>query len=187
MKKRHDYLTLSLVFVLFIIIVREFYLDFVDRNSVSLDDILAFLLLIFGVRLIFTRLKTGQYIVLFLILLSLGGLITGFIILDDSHYSSGRSSVQIGTLLSFNPFAFLLLIFYCLINREGLKNTFRGSENERGEAVQKKIHFYYNMFNSVTKNEFDEAFRKLDEYPEEAKVALNRIRNEHESKRLDVD
>ncbi|MCR8560964.1 hypothetical protein KXD93_25120 [Mucilaginibacter sp. BJC16-A38] len=184
MGRSYYYFTFSLVLVLFIITVRIIYLDFSENNSIALDDILAVLLLIFGIRLIVTGYRTGEYIILALILLSVLDLIKWHINLNESYYIS-RSYFKISGL-RFNVFAFLLLVFYCLINRAGLKYAvnylLHGSAEEQRSDRDKKINFYYDKFNNCTQKELEDAFGMLKDYPVEAQIALYKIKEEKEAK-----
>jgi hypothetical protein len=99
--------------------------------------------------------------------------------IGDSEYSS--STVFHMGSLSFDPLAFLLLLFYCLINRRNILKLFFASEVEQTDKSNKQIDFYYSKFNSYTHDELNDIFKMFKDYPPEAQLALRRI---HEEKNL---
>src|SRR3569833_243418 len=115
MAERSNFFSISLVAVLFIIMARVFYLIFTEKFTIGAEDVVGILLLGFGIRLFFTKAVNGEFVLLILIILTLGDLLQVNIRIADEGYTT-NSYVSIGSL-SFHPYTYLLLIFYCLIYR----------------------------------------------------------------------
>lgn len=81
-----------------------------------------------------------------------------------------------------NVLGFILLIIYVTINRKmvGLicRNIFIGSEKEQEIKKNKNISFYYEKFKKCEAGELNVIFNSFGDYPVEAQIALNKIKDE---------
>ncbi|MEO6979217.1 MAG: hypothetical protein ABI113_12585 [Mucilaginibacter sp.] len=178
--KKFNYFTASIIVILFIIMTRIFYIVVAEKYTISAEDIIGVALLAFGIRLLVTQSVAGEYVILILVLLLLGNTLNIDISFADGGYSS-RSYVSFGRL-TFNPFAFLLLVLYFLINRFSIRSHIKylmhGSESEQKEKGEKLLVFYYEKFENFTNDELDSALGMFKDFPLEAQQALQRIKKE---------
>lgn len=167
--------------LLFVLVSWVLFIDFFINYTISLDDILALILLTFAIRLVLTQSVKGQYVVLGILIVSLINILQFNIIIRKESYTTTHNSATVGAL-SFNAFAFLLIIFYCFVNWRGLKAgvkvLLRGSESEQSEKREKLLVFYYDKFKGFTEDELRTAFGMFKDYPLEARQALQQIKNE---------
>jgi hypothetical protein len=180
-KGRNSYASILATILLFILVGRVLFIDLTENFTVSIDDILALILLIFSMRLLVTQSAKGQYIVLGVLIISLINILQFNIVIGEERHTTTHTALSIGAL-SFNAFTFLLLIFYCVINWKGVKTAIkvllRGSESEQKEKREKLLVFYYDKFKNCTEDELLVAFGMFKNYPLEAQEALNKIKSE---------
>jgi hypothetical protein len=179
-KGNNSYSSILATILLFILVGRVLFIDITENFAISIDDILAVILLVFSMRLLVTQSTKGQYIVLGVLMISLINILQFNIIIGGESHTT-HTTLNIGAL-SFNAFTFLLLIFYCIINWKGVKVAikvlFHGSESEQKEKREKLLVFYYDKFKNCTEDELSRAFGMFKEYPLEAQEALNKIKSE---------
>jgi hypothetical protein len=183
MRRSINYFDLSVLITISLVLASIFYLDVKGVSYYTINDLLAILVWLFCLEKTFWNVSFGQYLLLGLLILSLANVITYEYTIDNTTYSS-RSSMNLGAL-SFNPFAFVLLIFYTLINKGNLKvlinKLIYGSEEEKKEKVTKMTNFYYDKFVSLEPDELNKVFKDFKDYPEEAQIALKKINGERET------
>jgi len=179
-KGKNNYASILATLLLFILVGRLLVIDIIENSAISIDDILAVMLLVFSMQLLITQSAKGQYIVLGVLIISLINILQFNIIIGEESHTT-HTTLNIGAL-SFNAFTFLLLIFYCVINwkgvKVGIKVLFHGSESEQKEKREKLFIFYYDKFKNYTEDELSRAFGMFKEYPLEAQEALNKIKKE---------
>jgi len=171
MKKSKSYLDIVLLIVLSLLVIAVIYWDFSDHLSVSINDFILIGLVIFTIRITFYKSAKGQWILVLLILATLPGVLT--INYNFNGYSS-RTVAHVGGL-NFNPLSFFLLLLFLGIDRRNVITLFYGSQEERNVKSEKLKQFYYDKFKKCTDNEFDDALLMFDDYPEEARSALNKL------------
>src|SRR5882757_7620165 len=108
--KKLNYFDVALVVMILLLMGFVFYPAFSELFILSFNDILLVALFIFALRLTFFKSTKGEYLLLGLIVLALPGFLILNYTLNGSTYSS-RSTAHLGNL-TFDPYSFLLLIFY---------------------------------------------------------------------------
>jgi hypothetical protein len=98
------------------------------------------------------------------------------------HYLYKENDVIVFSF-GLNPLFLLILIVYCVINRNLLRRLYYGSDKERIEKINAGVDFYYNKFNSYDSEELHSVFKSYKDYPNEAQLALKKI---HQEKGLDL-
>jgi hypothetical protein len=176
MKRKYNHFDIGLFITLLLIVVGVFYKDIDGTFFYTVNDFLDVILLIFSLRVIFGKPGVERYLVIVILFVCLFNLLTFTYKVDGGEYSS-RSWIGFGSV-SFNPFTFLLLIFYGFIDRKFLTDIFYGSKEEQADKRNKLINFYYNKFINLTAEELDKIFKDFELYPVEAKIALKRIKEE---------
>jgi len=179
-KQRDSYASIGATLALFILVARILFIDFTERYAISVDDILAVALLIFGIRLLLTQSPAGQYIILAAILLSLANILQFNIIIGNESHTTHTTISLNG--LSFNAFSGLLLVFYFFINWKAVKVDVkllaRGSESEQKKEREKLLEFYSDKFKNCSEDELKSALKMFKDYPLEAQQALEKIKKE---------
>ncbi len=157
-----------------------FYFDFKKDIGfiLSINEISAILLLLFSIRIVFLNSSKGQFLLLSMLFFTLFNLISVNYTVDNIEYSSSVTA-HIGKL-SFNPIAFIFIIYFCIINRNSLLTSFFGDEKERDDKRNKLMQFYYDKFKNCTLEELEKFFEMFDDYPQEAQLALRKIHREKE-------
>jgi hypothetical protein len=83
--------------------------------------------------------------------------------------------------LSVNPVGFLLFLIYSIINRgffrSLIKDLLNGTAEEQALEAKKAVSFYFEKFKDYNEEEFNKVVGNLNEYPEEAQIAIKRIIN----------
>jgi hypothetical protein len=126
------------------------------------------------------KLRIVQYILFFVLVIFLFNAIRfSYTVVEGSvsrtyHYSQFNGVI--------NPIVFVILIVYSVVNIDALNHLYqiiiKGSETEQKDTENKKIEFYYNQFNSCSDEELTNIFKIYNDYPNEAKAALKRIKSE---------
>ncbi|WP_429263586.1 hypothetical protein [Mucilaginibacter sp. 3215] len=149
----------------------------------TINNYLAFLLYAIMVGLKFYSPIKGKYGVLILLGLSLVDIINFSAVVINAkiyHLDSGWSVNGLG----FNIIAFILLIVYYFFNTDFvlyiLRSLFVGSDKELADKKEKLVNFYYNKFREENNENFDSIFKNIETYPDEAQVALKKIKIERE-------
>jgi hypothetical protein len=123
----------------------------------------------------------GVFILLFLAITGLINFSVVTVNADNYHSDSGILYSGLG----FNIFFVVPLLVYCYINRNIVarlvKTILKGSEQERLAKKNKLIDFYYNKFSDCDKTELDGLMVRFKDYPYEAQVALDRVRDERDN------
>jgi len=171
MKAKIDYAFLSLLGTLLIISVITASTSEYILNVTNYLGIIAWSLVLV-IRIIKPRL--GRYFVACLILLTTLNFISFELIKTSTSIGFGSFSTP-----SVNPGALLLLFVYYLINQESINNkikhTFNGSAEEQEIKHHKMVSFYTDKFKDLDKTEFDEIFKNINTYPDEAQIALKQL------------
>jgi hypothetical protein len=76
-----------------------------------------------------------------------------------------------------NPILCLLTLVYALINLESIKRLFRGSDEAIMAERQRKVRHYKVVFGKYSREELQKIKANKEEYPEEARIALDEIGN----------
>ncbi|MBW4890412.1 hypothetical protein KXQ82_11815 [Mucilaginibacter sp. HMF5004] len=176
MKKIYNKLDSTLLVLLSLLMVVMFYYDISDLAFLTVNDLLIVLLFIFSVRLVFFRSTFGQYLLFFLIVFAIAGVVTFTYTIGNATYSS-HSSFHAGSI-SFDPLSFLLLLLFMVINRRSIFDLIYGSDGERKDKKEKLEKFYYDRFKKLTPNEFNDTVLMFEDYPDEAKAAINKLKGE---------
>ncbi len=157
------------LFTLYQVLFQEYFL--------TLNNYAAFLFLIVAIILKIKKEDRFKSAVL-LLLLSAS---FNFINFSTVTYSAtvGYKAKEIDySLPSINILFFLLLIFYCCINISYVRSIFTGTDDEKELKRQKMIEFYYTKFSGIDLDGFNSALNNFDQYPEEARIALEKLKNE---------
>ena len=143
--RKLNYFDLSLFVALLLTVAWVFYLDVKGEFYYTANDIIDVLLLLFSFLIVLGKSTKARYLVMVLLLLSLFNTITFSYSIDGTEYTS-KSSFNIGNF-DFNSFAFLLTVFYILIDWKylihSLKVLFHGSKEEQEYNEEKMMNFYY--------------------------------------------
>jgi hypothetical protein len=98
--------------------------------------------------------------------------------LNCINFSVIRSMIPFG----IDPLIFLITTAYFIINKNSfskiLFTIIYGNQKERGNSYQKKVDFYFEKFSKYDGTEFEKIFKDFKEYPSEAQVALNKIKQD---------
>lgn len=104
-----------------------------------------------------------------------------------TNFFVGQTNVQIdsaasGTLTFNTPkinFIWLfMLVVYCFLKFDQVKLMLNGKQTENIVENEGLINFYYDKFSLCHPDEYKTAIENIEEYPEEAQVALQRLENE---------
>jgi hypothetical protein len=76
---------------------------------------------------------------------------------------------------SINPIFCMLTVVYAFVNLESIKRLFQGSDEEILARREKKVSHYKVLFGKCSQEELKKIKANIDEYPEEAKVAMEEI------------
>ena len=181
--RKLNYFDLSLFVALLLTVAWVFYLDVKGEFYYTANDIIDVLLLLFSFLIVLGKSTKARYLVMVLLLLSLFNTITFSYSIDGTEYTS-KSSFNIGNF-GFNSFAFLLTVFYILIDWKyhihSLKVLFHGSKEEQEHKGEKMINFYYEKFKNCSPEELTKIMNDFKLYPTEAQIALERINEEKNS------
>jgi len=123
----------------------------------------------------------GRYNVLILLVLSLFNLINFSAVVINStiyHLDSGWSVNGVG----FNIIVFVFIIIYFFLNKDFVTYTLRSllveSDKEIVAKKEKMVKFYYNKFKKETNGEFDRIYFNIKSYPDEAQIALEKLKED---------
>jgi len=171
----------ALLIILTILIGYVFYYDVDNSMSFSANDILAILILVFSLRLFFFSSSWGQKVLCVLLLVSMINVLN-----FGTNYSleDGRASWSLVNAfgLHFNPYCFFLLLLFSLINRKNLMALYLkmryGTAKEQEVEMESKVKFYYDKFIKFSAEELEVVFKDFKEYPEEAQIAIDKIKKE---------
>src|SRR4051812_27991388 len=100
LKKGNSYASIVATIVLLILVARVLFIDITENFAISIDDILALILLVFSSRLVLTQKANGQYILFAVLLISLINVLQFNIIIGDESHTT-HSTLNIGAL-TFN-------------------------------------------------------------------------------------
>ncbi|MDB5135047.1 MAG: hypothetical protein JWP37_1650 [Mucilaginibacter sp.] len=177
MSKLNKYTDLVFLIVLGFLSVRAVYEHFQYGYVLSINNYLAFIVWIIAFAVLLVR--PGKATILMLMAMFLSAL--NIINFTSEIFKAGISNESNGfESLTVNPLALLLLVIYCLVNREAIKILLNGSNAEKMREQDRMIDFYYKKFISCSKDELNKVFESFDEYPIEAKMALKKIKAEIE-------
>lgn len=174
MKGKSDYLFLS---VLGLLIANTVTQHFLDRYVLTINNYFGFIA--WGAAFIL-RLGRSKYRRLGLgWLLILGAL-------NLLSFTIGKVAVSVGNIsnsaeaIGLNPIILVILIAYYFVNKASinriLSRVFIGTREEQEQERNRQVEFYFTKFSNCEQEELDEIFQRFDDYPTEAKVALNRIK-----------
>jgi len=95
-------------------------------------------------------------------------------------FSIGNVSNLSAETIGLNPIILLILIAYYLVNKNSINrivvNIFYGSAEEQQKKHQEKVNFYLKKFEGCNPVELEKVFDSINDYPQEAQIALNQIR-----------
>lgn len=84
--------------------------------------------------------------------------------------------------IPFSFISFLLLVIYSAVNFGALIDLYRiifyGSAEEQLDKQDKLTQFYYKKFKDCEDEEFSKIFNSINDYPEAAKLALYKLKEE---------
>lgn len=150
---------------------------FASGYVLSIHNYLAFILL--AVALYFKISKSGKlrFSVALILFLATFNIISFTISRDwfSINYSSGNI---VYSTPGINLYVVVFFMGYCFWNFDYLKSLFTGSHEERKIEEEKMIDFYYNKFADSSFDEYKTVLSNIDSYPEEARIALERLKEE---------
>lgn len=185
MIKPIKYFDIILLSIFSFFVVLGIYQYLVDGFVVYLNNILAAILLIYGIFLKIKKDAKGRFVVIGLLALSTFGIINFVFATVARIGESPANSFAFIQYPGIDPITLLILIIYCFVNRsffwECYHLLFHGSEEDQKSESEKQVEFYYKKFSDSTDDELERFYKVYKEYPIEARVALKRI---HEEKDL---
>ncbi len=187
MIKPNKYIDIFLLTLLAFLIILGLYRYFADGAVVYLNNILAAVSLVYGIILKIKNSNRGRYVVITLLLLSTVGILNYIVSMIARVGSSSTDTFSFIQYPGIDPLTLPILIIYCVINRsffwECYSLLFHGSKEYRQSESDKKVDFYYKKFTESTDEELVRIYSMYNEYPVEAQVALQNIKQE---RNLDV-
>jgi hypothetical protein len=180
--KYFDFILLS-TFSFFVVL--GIYQYFVDGFTVYLNNILAAILLIYGIFLKVKRYDKSRFVVICLLALSTFGIIN-FVFATVARIGElPTNSFAFIQYPGIDPITLLIFIIYCFVNRsffwECYHLLFHGTGEAQKRESEKQIEFYYKKFSTIKNDDLERIFKIYNEYPVEAQMALKAI---HEERRL---
>lgn len=169
------------VLILSLIIMGIFISWQIADELFMIDETLGLILFSVSVICKILDFKKVQYVVFILLLVLLLNVIKFGFTVVNGDVSTTQYSVSY-TGLGFNLIIFFILILYLVVNRKVVFDLFfkllYGSESEREERRNRDISFYYEKFHGCSAEEQNEAFKLYNDYPKEARIALDKINKE---------
>jgi hypothetical protein len=181
MDKKSRVVTIVMVGIMCLLAFEIYFWPFIATFFLSINSNIALILVL--VSLVFKRyqIKRAQYVIFIILLLQAFNVFKFTLDIIGSYYSEKSVLMNIGSL-SISPIPFVLLLAYGVINRKTLQelilNMLHGSDEERKDKRDKLERFYYDNFKMLTPKEFNDALLMFNDYPDEAKVALNKLKDE---------
>lgn len=177
MKRKEKITDIAVLSLLSVISIISIYRHLVFGYALTWSTYIGMALLFSGFIYKIVSGWKGRFLVFILLFLAMFGVINFTVEIIAIGY------VGIGTI-GLNPLIFLLLVIYSVICIDTVsalfRNINRGSEKEISGEREKMELFYYNKFIKLNQVEFQNIFRYYNDYPEEAKFAINKIKEERE-------
>lgn len=172
-----DYIFLGLLGVL---LCNTIYQHVINDIVLNLNNYLALAAWVLCFVLVLTKIGLAKYAIATLLLL---GLFEVFNFMPGST----KLAIDIGDIsnpdmngIGFSPVVFLFCVAYYIANKTIVHQFFskrlHDSDDQRFEKQNKMIAFYYNKFSCCSTDEFAVILTNYNDYPEEAKIAIDRVK-----------
>ncbi len=178
MSKKSKYTDTAFLSLFALFIIVSVVAHFKNGYVLSINNYVAFIsLLIVGYNFFISD-KKWKYSVPVLLLLSTFNIINFYVaIINSSVYHINDRLIF--NWPGFNIVAFIFLIVYSFTNSDSaikfFRIIFKGSDSEQEEKRNKMIDFYYNKFNGLEGNDFENVLKNLTDYPTEGQIAIKKI------------
>ncbi len=182
MSKPNKYFDFVLLSIFSFFVGLGIYQFFIDGFIAYLNNILAAILLIYGIFLKIKNTDKSRFVVIVLLVLSTFGIIN-FVFATVARIGDlPTNSFAFIQYPGVDPITLLILIIYCVVNRtfffECYHLLFHGSGEEQKLESEKQVEFYYKKFSTIKEDELESIFKIYNEYPIEAQMALKAIHEE---------
>lgn len=177
MNKRSKIVDIIVLAILTVLGIDTLFLHFSVGYTVYLNYFLGLILLVTGV---FIKVKNGKfsnYVVLSLLILASAGVVN--FLASTVEFGEPSHAVFLSYRFSgINLLFALMLIIYLVINHDLYRKVFKASAQEEDEKFKKLVDFYYDKFKDSGSEELSDIMNRYDQYPLEARTALDKIRSQ---------
>ncbi|MES2061757.1 MAG: hypothetical protein V4456_07545 [Bacteroidota bacterium] len=176
MNKKGKYVDYAFLIIIGLLTCLTIYRHYSADFILSINNYLGLLLFIVVSVLKLFKLPQNKYLVFILLV---------FYTFNIINFTVERFNISIGidpgelqyNTPSINPVAVILLIVYLFLNGSVIKQLYTDTDAEGKEKSNKKVDFYHHKFNSCSDTELTDIFNNYDNYPDEARTALDKIRS----------
>jgi hypothetical protein len=179
MKAKSAYIN-WIIFIVFVLAAVLFITWQARNNLMMVNESVAMIFLCLSFPAKIYKLTLVQYILFFALIILMFNAIRFSYTVVVGNVSTTYHSSQFNGII--NPIVFIILITYFVVNIDALIQLYqliaKGSKKEQQNSENKKIDFYYKQFNSCSDEELTRIFKIYNDYPNEARIALTRIKSE---------
>ncbi len=169
-----------ILFIVFLLLTGLFITWQVSNDIRMVSESIAMVFLCISLPARIYKLKIAQYALFFLLIILLFNVFDFSYTVVEGNVSTTYHSSRFNGII--NPIVFIILIVYIIVNIDALVAFYqlltKGSEKDQEEDKIKKIDFYYKKFSNCSDTELTGVFKMYNDYPDEAQIALKRIKSE---------